>query len=97
VKWTELDPKARRKALMLGAIVGLALLVLLWPAGMTPKLPLRRPPSKPSPAGKPVPVLQRAATAPQAVPMPPPDPMHKLLGKWGGRNRSPTGACAPWA
>jgi hypothetical protein len=33
MKWEELDPKAKRKALIFAAIVGVALLVLIWPSG----------------------------------------------------------------
>jgi hypothetical protein len=77
--WQELDPKAQRKALIFAALVGLALLVLIWPTGVS----LWRSPARPQPRQRPMgnagPVVRAAP------PHPAPDPLTKLLGKWEGR------------
>ncbi len=74
MNWAELDPKRQRKALILGAIVGVALLVLFWPARVSPKRlpgrpqvrqirPLVRQVPKAAPR-KPVPAAQTAVSPP---------------------------------
>jgi len=84
MKWQELDPKAQRKALILGVLIALALLVLIWPAGVSLWRSPARPPlrQKPTPFSRPGPVVH---AAPPLTPAPPLDPMARLLGKWDGR------------
>jgi hypothetical protein len=43
MKWHELDAQARRKALILAAIVGFALAALMWPSGTSHAIPAPRP------------------------------------------------------
>lgn len=97
-KWHELDAGARRKLLILAAIVGAALLVLIWPAGVSlQQSPARRQVAK-SDAGKPGPVVH--AAAPQIVPAPPPAKDAGLLGKWQsvglGAQVANHGLCTLW-
>ena len=43
MKWQELDAKAKRKAIILAAIVGVALVALMWPTGVFRSKPKTRP------------------------------------------------------
>ena len=87
MKWQELDPKAQRKALILGGLVALALLILIWPSGVSrQRSPARPKPTKPTP----MPVVHAAPA--QA----PPDPLRKLAGKWQGGAELNRGWCRLW-
>jgi hypothetical protein len=97
MKWHELEPKAQRKALILAALVAGALLVLIWPAGVSlQRSPARRQAPKTAP-GKPGPVVH---AAPQIVPAPPPAKDAGLLGKWQsvglGAQVANHGLCTLW-
>lgn len=97
MKWHELDPKAQRKALIFAALVGGALLILIWPAGLShPRSPARRQAPKTAP-GKPGPVVH---AGPQIVPAPPPAKDAGLLGKWQsvglGAQVANHGLCTLW-
>jgi hypothetical protein len=78
MKWQELDAKAKRKAIILAAIVGFALLALMWPTGAFRSKPKPRP----SPFGG---AARREAGAPPLRPpaqAPKPSPDAVMLGKW---------------
>lgn len=93
MKWQELDAKAKRKALILAAIVGAAIMALLWPSGMWRAKPMPRVlPVRTGPqAGRGTP-----PPAPRPVPLPAKD--FGMLGHWSS---APTalpnhGLCTLW-
>jgi hypothetical protein len=86
VTWHELDAKAQRKALIFGGIVALALLVLLWPKSVSVPHPSRAVAVRNAP--------QAGRGTPPPRPVPAPDPLVKLLGRWQGAESLPNrGLC----